>query len=65
MSKVSLLDAAKSQLKEKEEEKQEEKGVKREAASGSNGSPTKKLASEIEKKLKSMPGDTSFVKAVV
>ena len=56
-----LLDTARSKLKKEEDEK---KGVKREAPTSSTPSPNKKLASELEKKVKALSGDTSLVKAL-
>lgn len=54
----ALLDAAKAKLKHEGDSK----GVKREAPTQPTPSPNKKLASELEKKMKGMPGDTSAVK---
>ena len=55
----ALLDAAKAKLKH---EDGDTKGVKREAAAPATTSPNKKLATELEKRMKSLPGDTSGVK---
>ena len=57
MAPSRLLEAAASKLKtEKKEE--DSKAVKSEP----NPSPTKKLASEFEKKIKSISGDTTLIK---
>ena len=52
---VRSLEIARNKLKF---EQKDEKKVKAEA----NPSPTKKLASDMEKKIKALPGDTSLVK---
>lgn len=66
MPRLALLEAARALLvkdEKKEEGKEEEsKGVKRELPSGSQVSPSKKMATEIDKKLKCLKGDTSLIK---
>ena len=56
MAPSRLLDTAASRLKT--EKKEEDKVLKSEP----NPSPTKKLASEFEKKIKSINGDTTLIK---
>lgn len=63
LSLCPLLEAVQAKLK-KEDETEEKKGVKREAPTvGATPSPNKKLASDMEKKMKSLPGDCAFMKA--
>ena len=56
MATSRLLEAAASKLKA--EKKEENKVIKSEP----NPSPTKKLASEFEKKIKTINGDTTLIK---
>lgn len=48
---------------QKPEEDGEKKDVKVEKAAGPGPSPSKKMATEMEKKLKNLPGDTTLLKA--
>eukprot|EP00435_Cladocopium_sp_Y103_P063370 s204_g25.t1 len=61
----ALLEAQKERLKKEDgdDEEKKGKGVKRELPTSSTVSPNKKLASDLEKKMKTLPGDTSLVKA--
>ena len=56
MAPSRLLETAASRLKT--EKKEEDNVIKSEP----NPSPTKRLASEFEKKIKSMSGDTTLIK---
>ena len=56
MAGIAMLQSARSKLK-----LEDEKGEKKEGMP--QPSPNKKHASEMEKKMKTMPGDTSVVKA--
>lgn len=62
MAGLAIFEAQRAKVKKEDED--EKKGVKREApTSSTTASPNKKLASDLEKKIKALPGDTTLVKA--
>jgi len=61
MAQCRILQLACAKLKKESDEK--DMNDKQEPASGPTPSPNKKLASEMEKKMKNLGGDTSLVRA--
>ncbi len=61
MAQCRILQLACEKLKKEPDDDQENN--KKEPPSGPGPSPNKKLASEMEKKMKNLGGDTSLVRA--